>query len=81
MQCSTTVPCTSSTAGDEVVAHCLNVEPDSPNGATTRRSTPSTGSGLETNFGSLAEITLSKASELMPKVNHLTGEKTSSQSG
>ncbi|MEV6876436.1 crotonyl-CoA carboxylase/reductase [Amycolatopsis sp. NPDC051128] len=62
--------------GDEVVAHCLNVELESPDGHNdTMLDTEQRIWGFETNFGGLAEIALVKANQLMPKPGHLTWEE------
>ena len=65
--------------GDEVVAHCLNVELESPDGHNdTMLDTEQRIWGFETNFGGLAEIALVKANQLMPKADHLTWEEAAS---
>ncbi|WP_020670970.1 crotonyl-CoA carboxylase/reductase [Amycolatopsis nigrescens] len=65
--------------GDEVVAHCLNVELESPDGHNdTMMDTEQRIWGFETNFGGLAEIALVKANQLMPKPGHLTWEEAAS---
>ncbi|MBN6033849.1 crotonyl-CoA carboxylase/reductase [Amycolatopsis sp. 195334CR] len=65
--------------GDEVVAHCLNVELESPDGHNdTMLDSEQRIWGFETNFGGLAEIALVKANQLMPKPNHLTWEEAAS---
>ncbi|GLY65892.1 crotonyl-CoA reductase [Amycolatopsis taiwanensis] len=62
--------------GDEVVAHCLNVELEAPDGHNdTMLDTEQRIWGFETNFGGLAEIALVKANQLMPKPAHLTWEE------
>ncbi|HVV09043.1 crotonyl-CoA carboxylase/reductase [Amycolatopsis sp.] len=62
--------------GDEVVAHCLNVELEGPDGHNdTMLDTEQRIWGFETNFGGLAEIALVKANQLMPKPKHLTWEE------
>ena len=62
--------------GDEVVAHCLNVELESPDGHNdTMLDSEQRIWGFETNFGGLAEIALVKANQLMPKPGHLTWEE------
>ena len=59
--------------GDEVVAHCLNVELESPDGHNdTMLDSEQRIWGFETNFGGLAELALVKANQLMPKPEHLT---------
>jgi crotonyl-CoA reductase len=63
-------------AGDEVVAHCLSVELESPDGHDDTMLDPEQRIwGFETNFGGLAEIALVKANQLMPKPGHLTWEE------
>ncbi|GAA4529782.1 crotonyl-CoA carboxylase/reductase [Amycolatopsis samaneae] len=65
--------------GDEVVAHCLNVELEGPDGHNdTMLDTEQRIWGFETNFGGLAEIALVKANQLMPKPAHLTWEEAAS---
>jgi crotonyl-CoA reductase len=65
--------------GDEVVAHCLNVELESPDGHNdTMLDSEQRIWGFETNFGGLAEVALVKANQLMPKPNHLTWEEAAS---
>ncbi|WP_103351322.1 crotonyl-CoA carboxylase/reductase [Amycolatopsis sp. CA-128772] len=65
--------------GDEVVAHCLSVELESPDGHNdTMLDTEQRIWGFETNFGGLAEIALVKANQLMPKPDHLTWEEAAS---
>jgi crotonyl-CoA reductase len=62
--------------GDEVVAHCLSVELEGPDGHNdTMLDTEQRIWGFETNFGGLAEIALVKANQLMPKPRHLTWEE------
>jgi crotonyl-CoA reductase len=62
--------------GDEVVAHCLSVELESPDGHNDTMLDPEQRIwGFETNFGGLAEISLVKANQLMPKPAHLTWEE------
>ncbi|MPZ61639.1 MAG: crotonyl-CoA carboxylase/reductase [Propionibacteriales bacterium] len=62
--------------GDEVVAHCLSVELESPNGHNDTMLDPEQRIwGFETNFGGLAELALVKANQLMPKPDHLTWEE------
>ncbi|MGX7824728.1 crotonyl-CoA carboxylase/reductase [Actinokineospora sp. 24-640] len=66
-------------AGDEVVAHCLNVELEGPDGHNdTMMDSEQRIWGFETNFGGLAEIALVKANQLMPKPGHLTWEEAAS---
>src|SRR3954465_2632225 len=65
--------------GDEVVAHCLSVELESPDGHDDTMMDPEQRSwGFETNFGGLAEIALVKSNQLMPKPGHLTWEEAAS---
>jgi crotonyl-CoA reductase len=62
--------------GDEVVAHCLSVELESPLGHNDTMLDPEQRIwGFETNFGGLAEITLVKSNQLLPKPAHLTWEE------
>ncbi len=62
--------------GDEVVAHCLSVELESPMGHNDTMLDPEQRIwGFETNFGGLAEIALVKANQLMAKPDHLTWEE------
>jgi crotonyl-CoA reductase len=62
--------------GDEVVAHCLSVELESPDGHGDTMLDPEQRIwGFETNFGGLAEVALVKANQLMPKPGHLTWEE------
>jgi crotonyl-CoA reductase len=66
-------------AGDEVVAHCLSVELESPDGHNDTMMDPEQRIwGFETNFGGLAEIALVKSNQLMPKAPHLTWEEAAS---
>ena len=66
-------------AGDEVVAHCLSVELESPDGHNDTMFDPEQRIwGFETNFGGLAEIALVKSNQLMPKPKHLTWEEAAS---
>ncbi|MEC4018733.1 crotonyl-CoA carboxylase/reductase [Streptomyces sp. H27-D2] len=63
--------------GDEVVAHCLSVELESPDGHGDTMLDPEQRIwGFETNFGGLAEIALVKSNQLMPKPKHLTWEES-----
>jgi crotonyl-CoA reductase len=65
--------------GDEVVAHCLSVELESPDGHDDTMMDPEQRIwGFETNFGGLAEIALVKSNQLMPKAPHLTWEEAAS---
>ncbi|MFE5074389.1 crotonyl-CoA carboxylase/reductase [Streptomyces halstedii] len=62
--------------GDQVVAHCLSVELDHPDGhADTMLDPEQRIWGFETNFGGLAELALVKANQLMPKPRHLSWEE------
>ncbi|MEJ7628167.1 MAG: crotonyl-CoA carboxylase/reductase [Nocardioidaceae bacterium] len=63
-------------AGDEVVAHCLSVELENPDGHNDTMLDPEQRIwGFETNFGGLAELALVKSNQLMPKPAHLTWEE------
>ncbi|OPC81091.1 crotonyl-CoA carboxylase/reductase [Embleya scabrispora] len=65
--------------GDEVVAHCLSVELESPDGhADTMLDPEQRIWGFETNFGGLAQIALVKSNQLMPKPAHLSWEEAAS---
>ncbi|HEX5541457.1 MAG TPA: crotonyl-CoA carboxylase/reductase [Micromonospora sp.] len=65
--------------GDEVVAHCLNVElEDAPGHDDTMLDPQQRIWGFETNFGGLAELALVKANQLMPKPRHLSWEEAAS---
>ena len=65
--------------GDRVVAHCLSVELESPDGHDDTMMDPEQRIwGFETNFGGLAELALVKANQLMPKPAHLTWEEAAS---
>jgi crotonyl-CoA reductase len=65
--------------GDRVVAHCLSVELESPDGHNDTMMDPEQRIwGFETNFGGLAELALVKANQLMPKAAHLTWEEAAS---
>jgi len=62
--------------GDEVVAHCLSVELESPDGHNDTMLDPEQRIwGFETNFGGLAQVALVKSNQLMPKPDHLTWEE------
>src|SRR5882757_8642982 len=66
-------------AGDEVVAHCLNVELEHPDGHNDTMLDPEQRIwGFETNFGGLAELALVKSNQLMPKPKHLSWEEAAS---
>src|SRR4051794_41092708 len=65
--------------GDEVVAHCLSVELESPDGHNDTMLDPEQRIwGFETNFGGLADIALVKSNQLMPKPAHLSWEEAAS---
>src|SRR6478752_1895612 len=65
--------------GDEVVAHCLSVELESPDGHNDTMMDPEQRIwGFETNFGGLAHLALVKSNQLMPKAAHLTWEEAAS---
>jgi crotonyl-CoA reductase len=62
--------------GDEVVAHCLSVELEAPDGHNDTMMDPEQRIwGFETNFGGLAEVALVKSNQLMRKPGHLTWEE------
>src|SRR6266516_4984090 len=62
--------------GARVVAHCLSVELESPEGHDDTMLDPEQRIwGFETNFGGLAELALVKTNQLMPKSRHLTWEE------
>ncbi|MGV9317013.1 crotonyl-CoA carboxylase/reductase [Streptomyces sp. NPDC003691] len=62
--------------GDRVVAHCLSVELEAPDGHDDTMLDPAQRIwGFETNYGGLAEIALVKANQLMPKPEHLSWEE------
>lgn len=66
-------------AGDQVVAHCLNVELEDATGHDDTMMDPQQRIwGFETNFGGLAELAVVKANQLMPKPAHLTWEEAAS---
>jgi len=65
--------------GDKVVAHCLSVELESPEGHDDTMMDPEQRIwGFETNFGGLADLALVKTNQLMPKPGHLTWEEAAS---
>ena len=65
--------------GAEVVAHCLSVELESPDGHDDTMMDPEQRIwGFETNFGGLAELAIVKANQLMPKPDHLSWEEAAS---
>jgi crotonyl-CoA reductase len=62
--------------GDEVVAHCLSVELESPLGHNDTMLDPEQRIwGFETNFGGLAQLALVKSNQLLEKPAHLTWEE------
>ncbi|MGX1854287.1 crotonyl-CoA carboxylase/reductase [Streptomyces sp. NPDC055299] len=62
--------------GDRVVAHCLSVDLQSPDGHDDTMLDPEQRIwGFETNFGGLAELSLVKSNQLMPMPKHLTWEE------
>ena len=62
--------------GDRVVAHCLSVEMEDPQGYDDAMLDPQQRIwGFETNFGGLAQLALVKANQLMPKPAHLSWEE------
>ena len=62
--------------GDEIVAHCLSVELESPLGHDDTMLDPEQRIwGFETNFGGLAQLALVKANQLLTKPTHLTWEE------
>jgi len=66
-------------AGDRVVAHCLSVELEDPQGHDDTMMDPQQRIwGFETNFGGLAELALVKSNQLMPKPEHLSWEEAAS---
>jgi crotonyl-CoA reductase len=65
--------------GDQVVAHCLSVELESPDGHDDTMMDPLQRIwGFETIFGGLAELALVKSNQLLPKPRHLTWEEAAS---
>ena len=65
--------------GDRVVAHCLDVNLEGPDGHNdTMLDAEQRIWGFETNFGGLAEVALVKANQLMPMPEHLTWEEAAS---
>jgi len=63
-------------AGDCVTVHALHVDDQDPSSHDdTMMATNQRIWGFETNFGGLADITLVKANQLMPKPEHLTWEE------
>jgi crotonyl-CoA reductase len=62
--------------GDEVVAHCLSVELESPLGHDDTMLDPEQRIwGFETNFGGLAHLALVKSNQLLAKPAHLSWEE------
>ncbi|MFC7331338.1 crotonyl-CoA carboxylase/reductase [Marinactinospora rubrisoli] len=62
--------------GDRVVAHCLSVDLEHPDGHDDAMLDPAQRIwGFETNFGGLAEIALVRGNQLMPMPAHLTWEE------
>ncbi|GAA4016695.1 crotonyl-CoA carboxylase/reductase [Allokutzneria multivorans] len=62
--------------GARVVAHCLDVQLNSPDGHDDSMLDPEQRIwGFETNYGGLAQLTVVKANQLMPKPAHLTWEE------
>ena len=63
--------------GDEVVVHCNYVDDQDPSGHDdSMLSNNQRIWGFETNFGGLADISVVKANQLMPKPTHLTWEES-----
>jgi crotonyl-CoA reductase len=63
--------------GDEVTVHCNYVDDQDPSGHDdSMRSDNQRIWGFETNFGGLADISVVKANQLMPKPTHLTWEES-----
>jgi crotonyl-CoA reductase len=62
--------------GDRVTVHCNYVDLEAPQGHDDSMMDPGQRIwGFETNFGSLAEISMVKANQLMPMPTHLTWEE------
>jgi crotonyl-CoA reductase len=62
--------------GDRVTVHCNYVDMEAPEGHDDSMMDPGQRIwGFETNFGSLAEISMAKANQLMPMPTHLTWEE------
>ncbi|MCX2729178.1 crotonyl-CoA carboxylase/reductase [Saccharopolyspora sp. NFXS83] len=62
--------------GDRVVAHCLSTGLESADGHDDAMLDPEQRIwGYETNFGGLAQLSLVRANQLMPKPRHLTWEE------
>lgn len=65
--------------GDEVVIHCVVPQMSDPAGYDDAMLDPDQRAwGYETNYGGMAELTLVKASQLLPKAKHLTWEEAAS---
>ncbi|MFD7656579.1 crotonyl-CoA carboxylase/reductase [Actinosynnema sp. NPDC059797] len=65
--------------GDRVVAHCLDVQLEHPDGHSDTMLDPQQRIwGFETNYGGLAEVALVKSNQLMPMPDHLTWEEAAS---
>ncbi|MCP2353457.1 crotonyl-CoA reductase [Nonomuraea thailandensis] len=65
--------------GDRVLAHCLSVDLQNPQGHDDAMLDPEQRIwGFETNFGGLAELALVKANQLLPKPEHLAWEEAAS---
>ena len=63
--------------GDEVTVHCNYVDDQDPSGHDdSMRSATQRIWGFETNFGGLADLSVVKANQLMPKPAHLTWEES-----
>ena len=62
--------------GDRVVVHCNSVDLEDPEGHDDSMMDPSQLIwGFETNFGGLAELSIVRGNQLMPKPEHLTWEE------
>lgn len=65
--------------GDEVVVHCVVPQMSDPAGYDDAMLDPQQRAwGYETNYGGMAELSLVKASQLLPKAKHLTWEEAAS---
>ena len=65
--------------GDQVVAHCLSVDLESPLGHNDTMLDPEQRIwGFETNFGGLAELAIVRSNQLQPNPAHLTWEEAAS---
>lgn len=68
--------------GDRVIVHPTYVDGEDPQAQSDSMLSPSQLVwGFETNFGGLAELTVVKASQLLPKAPHLTWEEAGSFAG